>query len=280
MKKDTLPQDEQSFPANLIAAIALTDESEPLNALAGTDSISVYAAMAAARLTEREATVLMMRYRDGMDMLEVGKHYCVTRERIRQIEAKALRKMRGVTDSAQRGILTSGLMPWIWQQVNRKAEEIASARVETFKRAWYSYHPSPTGVDTAPDTAEQDAQITVLMKPIEELDLSIRSYNCLKRANINTVGDIAKRSFDNLMHVRNLGRRSADEITRVLTKIGVKLSAQDVSGPVERSTEKDWWKTGTHICPTCRCPVEREMAMHIPYCTRCGTLLIKEDGTC
>ena len=51
---------------------------------------------------------------------------------------------------------------------------------------------------------------------IEELDLSVRSFNCLKRAGINTVDDLIRKTEDEMMKVRNLGRKSLEEVIRVM----------------------------------------------------------------
>jgi len=62
---------------------------------------------------------------------------------------------------------------------------------------------------------------------IEELDLSVRSFNCLKRANINTVEDLTNKTEDEMMKVRNLGRKSLDEVIDKLTKLGFALRSND-----------------------------------------------------
>ena len=67
----------------------------------------------------------------------------------------------------------------------------------------------------------------VLEQSIEELDLSVRSYNCLKRAGINTVEDLANKTEDDMMKVRNLGRKSLDEVLKKLEELGLSLSPSD-----------------------------------------------------
>ena len=62
---------------------------------------------------------------------------------------------------------------------------------------------------------------------IEELDLSVRSFNCLKRANINTVEDLTNKTEDEMMKVRNLGRKSLDEVIDKLNKLGFTLRSND-----------------------------------------------------
>ena len=62
---------------------------------------------------------------------------------------------------------------------------------------------------------------------IEELDLSVRSFNCLKRAGINTVEDLINKSEDEMMKVRNLGRKSLEEVIAKLDSLGFKLTKDD-----------------------------------------------------
>ena len=67
----------------------------------------------------------------------------------------------------------------------------------------------------------------VLELTIEELDLSVRSFNCLKRANINTVEDLISKTEDEMMKVRNLGRKSLEEVINKLAMMGLSLSSDD-----------------------------------------------------
>ena len=67
----------------------------------------------------------------------------------------------------------------------------------------------------------------VLEMTIEELDLSVRSFNCLKRAGINTVEDLISKSEDEMMKVRNLGRKSLEEVEHKLAMMGLSLASDD-----------------------------------------------------
>ena len=67
----------------------------------------------------------------------------------------------------------------------------------------------------------------VLELTIEELDLSVRSFNCLKRANINTVEDLISKTEDEMMKVRNLGRKSLEEVINKLAMMGLSLADED-----------------------------------------------------
>ena len=67
----------------------------------------------------------------------------------------------------------------------------------------------------------------VLEMTIEELDLSVRSFNCLKRAGINTVEDLINKSEEDMMKVRNLGRKSLEEVVAKLESLGFSLTPTD-----------------------------------------------------
>jgi DNA-directed RNA polymerase subunit alpha len=70
---------------------------------------------------------------------------------------------------------------------------------------------------------EEDKKEKVLEMTIEELDLSVRSYNCLKRAGINTVQELTERTMDDMMKVRNLGKKSLEEVEQKLEALGLSL---------------------------------------------------------
>ena len=74
---------------------------------------------------------------------------------------------------------------------------------------------------------EDDKQQQILKMAIEEMDLSVRSYNCLKRANIHTVEDLTKKTEDDMLKVRNLGRKSLEEVIQKLESYGLALKQQE-----------------------------------------------------
>ena len=74
---------------------------------------------------------------------------------------------------------------------------------------------------------EEDQKEKVLEMTIEELDLSVRSYNCLKRAGINTVEELANKSEDDMMKVRNLGKKSLEEVIQKLDELGLGLKPNE-----------------------------------------------------
>ena len=80
----------------------------------------------------------------------------------------------------------------------------------------------PVIVEKAGDDQSKQLQMT-----IEELDLSVRSFNCLKRANINTVEDLISKTGDEMMKVRNLGRKSLEEVINKLAMMGLHLAGEE-----------------------------------------------------
>ena len=148
-------------------------------------------------LTERERRVLDFRYKDGLTFEEIGKRECVTRERIRQIHAKSFRKLRHPERLNYLKYGVSGV-------IRRKSESAREAALASL--------PKP----------DKPGNI-----PLEELELSVRSYNCLKRAGKHTLREVSEMTYDELCHVRNLGKRSIDEICAVLTNYGIRLRAYD-----------------------------------------------------
>ena len=74
---------------------------------------------------------------------------------------------------------------------------------------------------------EDNNRDSALAMTIEELDLSVRSFNCLKRAGINTVEDLVNKSEDEMMKVRNLGRKSLEEVMAKLDSLGFTLTKDE-----------------------------------------------------
>ena len=74
---------------------------------------------------------------------------------------------------------------------------------------------------------EDDKKEKVLEMTIEELDLSVRAYNCLKRAGINTISELVQRNQEDMMKVRNMGKKSLDEVQKKLEMMGLSLASDD-----------------------------------------------------
>ena len=178
-------------------------------------------------LYPREYSVLLMRYIEGKNLEEIGKEFNVTRERIRQIEAKAIRKLRHPKRMKyiRRGV--SGMMldadvrcRELEQEFERLNNIIKCMEIEKEKPEKRPY--------------EDDNPKSI---PIGDLGLSVRTYNCLARhlywearknglepvpfRNIQFyVDDILHLTADDLIGIRNLGRKSLMELTEKMHSLG------------------------------------------------------------
>ena len=74
---------------------------------------------------------------------------------------------------------------------------------------------------------DDEKQHKVLEMSIEELDLSVRSYNCLKRAGIHTVEDLTRKTEEDMLKVRNLGKKSLEEVIKKIHDLGFELRSKD-----------------------------------------------------
>ena len=83
------------------------------------------------------------------------------------------------------------------------------------------------GINFNMSERETDSKIKVLAMTIDDLDLSVRSNNCLKRAGIATVEDLIKKTEDDMLRVRNLGRKSLDEVIAKLESLNLSLRNKD-----------------------------------------------------
>lgn len=267
--KVRLPKDDGAdFPENLVDAIGIYDNEEDPLKIEPVSIVTMLAVMEAARLSEREVKVLMFRYWDRLDLYSTGEQFGVTRERIRQIEAKALRKIRGW--KACREILQKGFYQWTQEQIRQRADAIVEERIKQFKTQWLIDHPEPEYVAGDPVDPEINERASKMQMTIEELDLSVRSYNCLKRANIDTVRDLTERTADSMIYVRNLGRKSLDEIRKKLNQYG--LSFAD-----EPKKHAMWVPSNNADYAKCsNCGAWRRMGYDGQWCPGCGA---KMDGS-
>ena len=100
--------------------------------------------------------------------------------------------------------------------------KILSDHLTVFTSLSDAVSTSSTVVEKSPDRPDAKLSMT-----IDELDLSVRSFNCLKRANINTVADLIVKTGEDMMKVRNMGKKSLDEVQKKLEMMGLSLASGD-----------------------------------------------------
>lgn len=181
------------------------------------------------RLTPREKKVLLLRFSDGMTFEEVSKEFGVTHERIRQIERKAIRKLHH--PSAAKYLQLGYYMAAEMEAAEKKGKaDACAAAIEAFYRNALEEAEKAEAAERA-EKALQDAKETsrtgvsteIRNTPLRELDLSVRSYNCLYRHGCNCLGDVLKLTRRDLMHVRNMGKHSVEEVVAMVESHGGKI---------------------------------------------------------
>ena len=157
-------------------------------------------------ITEREERVLELRYAWRYNLEDTGREFNVTRERIRQIEAKAIRKLSHPQRIKQMMGVSYPLYSDAVQRINDLERELAKCK--------------------NPDSsANEETDFSAIH--LEDLNLSVRSFNCLKRANILNLQDLIDFVAEegNLVKIRNLGIKSREEIENKISEYGVDIYA-------------------------------------------------------
>lgn len=119
----------------------------------------------------------------------------------------------------------------IWTNGTISAKEAVSyaAKILIERLQLFAELSDETNPQELMETKEESRKDKVLEMTIEELELSVRSFNCLKRAGINTVEDLVNKSPEDMMKVRNLGKKSFDEVKAKLQSLGCDLMSSDES---------------------------------------------------
>lgn len=236
---DNQAKKEEGFPYNLWMKIFGDMPEEPLV----QDQVDgIFAALDT--LTPREKDAILYCYRDGMTLEQAGRKFNITRERLRQIVAKGCRKLR---HQSRRWLIEYGAEGWKAQSTyaKRKAEidrEMAEMDAEfgAFVADLQLKREKLSELERSLDAKSEalailEAEVAkrgdafeqahggALSLKIDELDFSVRTYNCLARGGCETVKDILNLGVDGLMQVRNLGKKSLNEVVKKLATLGLSL---------------------------------------------------------
>jgi len=207
------------WPYNLLEAVGIEHE-DPLEHL--SDEAELDLAMCMSRLTDREKFVIRERYFRQKTLEEIAPEIGTQRERVRQIEAKALRKLRHPYD-ASGYILLHGAKAYVEMRISEKVE---AARQEIEAQLVADYHAKmqeleQKGIRLELEALDQKCQ--AYSTGLDELNLSVRAYNCLARSGCKNVSDIITKypTWNDACKIRNLGRKSMEEISVKLKGLGV-----------------------------------------------------------
>lgn len=178
-------------------------------------------------LLPREQQVIVDRYQHYETLEQVGKSLGVTRERIRQIEYKALKKLQ---HAGGRNMLIQGREKFELINAEERARLLEEIKAAMTKDVVIEYAKNNLTHQELQDIfgvvynrEEEEKHNSILNEDIANLDLSVRSNNCLWRTGIKTIGDLVNKTEEEMMKVRNLGKRSLREIEIKLKKIGLCL---------------------------------------------------------
>lgn len=174
-------------------------------------------------LSQRENDILHQRFKLCKTYAEIGEIYQITGERVRKIKEKALNRLRnpGCMKYLQNGIFKATQI-----DINNAAEQAVSAELSTAVAYLRELLINKTNF------LDERPVIVTAKTEIEDLNLSVRCYNSVKRAGINKVGDLEKMTFRELRLIRNLGKHSLDELIEKLAEQGV--SFQEETDPDEK----------------------------------------------
>ena len=115
----------------------------------------------------------------------------------------------------------------VWTNGAFSGKEIISLAAQILGEHINLFSLSNVLEDTILKPSQAGQEMKIREMNIEDMDLSVRSYNCLKRANIHTVDDLTKKTVDDMMKVRNLGRKSLDEVIAKLNSYGLSLTEKE-----------------------------------------------------
>ena len=115
----------------------------------------------------------------------------------------------------------------VWTNGAFSGKEIISLAAQILGEHINLFSLSNVLEDTILKPSQAGQEMKIREMNIEDMDLSVRSYNCLKRANIHTVDDLTKKTVDDMLKVRNLGRKSLDEVIAKLNTYGLSLTEKE-----------------------------------------------------
>lgn len=208
----------KEYPQNLIERI-IEDTDQQLPA-----DFNQTLAYVLAGLTNHEQRIIEMYFRYNMTYAEIAKTFSITRERVHQIIEKAIRKLR---HPSRLDLLKKGMRQHIKDAYNEGRQDATNAYLKNITNRI-------SKIENALEikTNANDTEITpVKTTSIEDITLSVRSYNVLKRAGHNTLESVAKLSREEFIKIRNLGRKSAEEIIEKLHEHGLMLKDEDADIP-------------------------------------------------
>ena len=158
--------------------------------------------------------------KDEIDYIAIDSHYTPVKKVSYSVESTRKGEQSADYDKLTLEVWTNGAFS------GREIVSLAAKIVEQHMHVLAALSDSMDGWGIL-KSAPSDAMPRYLEMSIEEMELSVRSYNCLKRANIHTVEDLTKKTEDDMLKVRNLGKKSLEEVIQKLESYGLHLKEQE-----------------------------------------------------
>jgi len=190
--------------------------------------------------TDREMMIFNLRYKNYYTLDQIANEIGVTKERIRQILAKAVRKL-------MKPNIFNHLIECETKLEMLNAEETSRIRAELKKEMSIEVAMDIVAEKFGFESKEALEEClnnsyhfgnNVLDMTIDELNLTVRSYNCLKRRRVNTVGELVDYTLEDLMGFRNMGRKSIREVVEKIHNLGLTFK-DEVYQPKKEDEEED-----------------------------------------
>ena len=207
-----------TFPYNLLSYIRDINQDFVFPQII-TQDITDGVHYAILTLNEKQRSVLYFRFECQLTLDEISTRLCLSKTRIRNIINIAISTWFK-TDNIK--FIEHGMKGHVEYLVNVKTNASTNvSMVREYKRGFEDGYNEARGKSTSDDKKHN-------FMMIEELNLSVRSYNCLKRAGIDTVEDMITRTEKDMIRVRNLGKTGIDEIKSKLLEMGLSFRESDI----------------------------------------------------
>lgn len=168
------------------------------------------------QIDERAATMILLRYKHLATMGEISSYFGISNTRVQQIIDKTIARLR---HPCWRTLISEGLHAYMQKEITKQVEERVTARL----RGEYLRGFTDGKNEAIKEKPKNDSDTPLsanLTLPIEDMGLSVRSYNCLKRAGNNYLCDLLSYESEDIWKIRNLGKKNAIEIAVKIQSYG------------------------------------------------------------